>query len=214
MENTQLSAGNTVVSNVQDSTSAFAAEVEKSKQAILSADTPPKRGRGRPPGSGKKNPELHVVDSTPHPAVESPKSPPPDISRFLVAPITMVSKIPAQKYGIPELAFSLDEAGMCAAACNELLAAFVPTMGEMSPKTAAIITFGATVGSIGFQKYQIYLGKIAEIRAKTVSQKNTDANSEPAPEGPTFPTQTVNAADHFRKAAGGSGQPPPYSMSL
>lgn len=123
----------------------------------------------------------------------SPSSPPPDITKHLIAPIIGISKIPALRYKVPELAFSPDEAFLCAASLQEVLNAFVPDVSKMSPKTAALISFGVTVGSIGFSKYQIYLEKKPKV----------DSKPEPLPEkeklaaGEVF--QTIPAEKAFRK---------------
>lgn len=168
----------------------FREVVEKSKKAILeSTEVPPvKRGRGRPRKIPVETPQAR-------PQVVEPVAPPPDISKFLVEPIRAVSKLPASKYGIEELAFTVDEAQACAESLNQVLQAFAPSLGAMSPKTAAVVAAFTTFGSIGFTKYQIYLMK----RPKPVEP-------EPVDEIQTQNAQSqdsvfaVHAADAFRRA--------------
>lgn len=98
----------------------------------------------------------------------------------------IASKIPAHKYGIPELAFTIDEAGICALSCNNLLNVFIPDIGRMNPKTAAVISAFSTFGAIGFQKYQIYLIKMKEKR-----EKENSPTPEKTAENP-FPVTHIN----------------------
>lgn len=165
--------------------------VDKSKENIQEASlkNESKRGRGRPKKirteEEKKRPE---IESTNLVSVQ----PAPDISEYLKNPLIFISKIPAAKYQIPELAFSDDEASACAASINGILQAFVPDQNAMDPKTASILSLGMVAGSIGFQKYMIYLSHIEKIK-KIDSEKN-----EAQKENAIIQNQNgSNAADYF-----------------
>jgi len=123
----------------------------------------------------------------------SPTSPPPDITKHLIAPIIGISKIPAIRYHVPELAFDQGEAFLCAHSLQEMLNAFVPDMEKMDPRAAAVISFGVTVGSIVFTKYQIYLDK----RPKPEPKPEPLPQKENLGDGQVFPT--IPAERAFRK---------------
>lgn len=141
----------------------FKKKIEESKQVISEANfQAPKRGRGRP----RKNPNAGPQPATHHAqaaeASASPAAAPmpaPDISQFVKPPLMAISKVPAIKYRIPELALTDDEAQSCAAALNQVVQAFVPDVGNMDPKTAAVIMAFSTFGGVGFQKYLIFREK-------------------------------------------------------
>jgi hypothetical protein len=59
----------------------------------------------------------------------------------------------------------------CAESINGILQAFVPDQNAMDPKTASVLSLGMVVGSIGFQKYMIYMSHIEKIK-KIDSEKN------------------------------------------
>ena len=179
-----------------DSTEEFKKAVNESREKIHSiGPATAKRGRGRP----RKDQTGRVSLSRPNEgppslATETPKTPPPDISRYLETPIISLSKLPAVKYEIPELAFDENEAKACAESLNQVLQAFVPSVGEMSPKTAAVISACATFGSIGFSKYQIYLDK-RKVLTPDVTPEIQEQNAE-MQNNSVFP---VHAADIFRR---------------
>lgn len=181
-----------------EKTAEFKKMVDQSHQKMQAENQPPKRGRGRPPGmknkvSGTSAPDTSSVN--PPPSVAGPV-PPPDVSQYLIGPLVMVSKIPAGRHGIPELALTPDEAGLCAVACNQLICAFIPDVAQMSPRTAAIISAGSVLGAVGFSKYQIYLAK---------KNEKTEPNEEPtitqvhAPKAMPTSFGTVAATDHFKR---------------
>lgn len=170
--------------------------VEESRQRISqevleTSPTPIKRRPGRPKKVRPDAPPAAASDPSPRAEVAAPQAP-IDITPMLERPLIALSKIPANRHGIPELALDAQEAKACAESFNALLQAFVPNIGEMSPKTAAVISTCAVVGSITFSKYQIYLEKRATV----------EPTEEPAPEdlpaGQIFPTQNVSALDAFR----------------
>lgn len=162
---------NTEVQSLKSDTEDFSKVVEESKMKIHEAglQETKKRGRGRPPKASSQAPiSSSAAQSTSGlsgPTMATNTMPPPDISPYLVDPLIAISKIPAKNYGIEDLALSREEASMCATALNECLKAFVPDLGTMDPKTAAILGLFVTVGSIGFTKYQIYLEKKPRIQA-------------------------------------------------
>jgi hypothetical protein len=149
----------------------FKSIVEQSKSKIAEATQlenkiEQKRGPGRPrkhPVSGSQ-----VVSEAPAAPLESSSI---DISQHLKAPLIGLSKIPAIKYEIPELAFDETEALACAESLNNVLTAFVPDASKMDPKTAAVLGAAVTFGSIGLTKFQIYSQKQQE--KKLNEPKNT-----------------------------------------
>lgn len=138
--------------------SEFKKVLEESKRNIheASAEKDRKRGRGRPP---KKRDEAPTPSNAGPQIAGQPIQPAPDVTEYIKNPIMFVSKIPAAKHGIPELAFTEEEAKACAEAINGVLQAFVPDVGAMDPKTASVLSLAMVVGSIGFQKYSILLSK-------------------------------------------------------
>lgn len=125
--------------------------VDDSKAKVLEAKEMtemPRRGRGRP---------RKVLDKP----IEEKQTAAPlgDLTSLIESPLLFISKIPAAKYDMPELALSPDEAKMCAESLNQLANAFVPDLNKVDPKTAAIFNVCATFGALGFQKYTIYLDK-------------------------------------------------------
>ncbi len=187
----------------------FSKIVEESKLKIA-AETP------QPPSPGKRpvgRPRKTMVSETPAPAVQSsmhqPSSvngpaPTPDISNHLILPLMGVSRIPAGYFKCPDLALTPDEAALCAHSCNELLNVFVPDIGQMSPKTAAIIGACSVFGSIGFNKYQIYLkSKIKSVPPPEIKVESTaaptSANVFPVESAPVGPK--MSAIDYFKKTA-------------
>lgn len=194
--NAQLPNG---AGNHIDATNDFKAKVEESKIKIQSETLPPpgKRPVGRPPKLkvsetvAPPNASVHAVQSF------GPGAPPPDISKHLILPLMGASRIPAASFGIPEIALSMEEAVLCAGACNDLLNAFSPTVGVMSPKTAAVFAAASVFGSIGFSKYIEYSSRIQKPAPK-VDVNASEQISQP------FPVQKggdVNAAEYFKKAA-------------
>lgn len=139
-----------------------------------------KRGRGRPkrdlPDSGKikARPESEPTAST---ETVSKIQETPNIAVYIKAPLQFISKIPAQNYGIPELALDDMEAMACADSLNQCLQAFAPNVGAMSPQTAAIFSAASVFGSIGFQKYMIF-------KEKKGSAKEREKIFNPDPEPP------------------------------
>lgn len=156
----------------------FAKTIAESKEKIHGSEIKPlKRGRGRPRKHLAPDP-LKKSDPERPSSVEKVET--VDVSEFLRVPIIAVSKIPAMKYSIPELAFSEDEAKACAESLNQCLQAFVPNVAEMSPKTAAVIGACCSIGAIGFTKYQIY-SEVTHKRALERGEKH-DAEIIAAPQ--------------------------------
>lgn len=124
------------------------------------------------------------------PGMNSPSSPPPDISKNLIYPIKLASKHVANSVRVPEVEFDADETLQCAKALSDLYVVFAP-QGVLSPKASAIANVFVTFGMISFTKYQIYLEK----RPKPTP----DA---PGPEeiiNPTQPFGHIPAEGFFRK---------------
>lgn len=154
--------------------------IEASKRRIQeTAQVEPKVKSGRGPGRPKK---IRPAQASPQaePTISAPETPlpSPNISGYLKAPLMAVSKIPAVKTGIPEMALSSEEAEMCAESLNQVLHAFAPSLDKMSPQSAAILGACMTFGSIGFQKYQIYQLKMAEKKTVEKPPEIQDENRE------------------------------------
>lgn len=164
---------------------AFETIVAESKAVIEGADpSPVKRGRGRP----RKDETAPKVEAV----APQPVQPPPDVSVYLKGPLIALSKIPAHRTGIPQLALDDGEAGACAQALNEIVRAFVPDQNAMSPKTAAVVTGVLTFGSIGFMKWQIY--------NEEMSKRNPEP--QPVPEVQEVISQApvmAHGGDYFRR---------------
>lgn len=176
--------------------SELAAIVKESQAKIESENLQPpkiKRGPGRPP----KN-RTETVQTRPGagaqvqaPSVEPAEPvPTPDIQEYLVGPLIAISNIPAQKHRIPELAFTVEEAGACAHSLQQVLNAFVPDLSKMSPKTAAVLGAAVTFGTIGVSKLQIYQIKRAEMLEH---RRAAEAAETKAAGGDVFPTQNIGA---------------------
>lgn len=133
--------------------------IQQSKEKISDAHS--EKSARRKPGRPKKiRPEEKTRESIQAMPPGGPQinvNPAPDMSEHLKLPIQFISKIPAAKHGIPDLALSDQEALACAQGLNGVLQAFVPNMETMDPKTASILSLGVVIGSIGFQKYMIFM---------------------------------------------------------
>lgn len=175
-------------------TQEFKKIVEESK-ATMAVATTQKRGPGRPP---KNKPTPAPTPSAAAPHLEAPVAP-PDISRILVKPLRGISRLPAARYGVPELMLSEEEAQECAGCLNELLKVFVPSVGHMDPRTAAVIGAFSTFGTIGFAKYQIYLVRKAEKNVTPAAPATAQAAGAPKTEtaapGNVPDTQTIEVDD-------------------
>lgn len=141
----------------------FNKTIQESKDAIQNAELKDvKKGPGRP----RKSVQGVAQTPTSGPSGIPMAQPPPDVSVYLVVPIQAISKIPAAKHNIPELAFTEEEALACAKALDQCVRAFIPDLNTMSPKTAAILSLSLTLGTIGFTKYSIYSAEIAKRQPK------------------------------------------------
>lgn len=181
--------------------SSFKEVVQQSREAIEGAPlVEPKirrrklrsnRGGFRPGAGRKPNPRPDAVESAGPEINRAPvASPPPDVSKYLAGPLVALSKIPAHKHGIAELALTEDEAKACAEALNNCVQAFIPDVNQMSPKTAAVVTAVLTFGSIGYMKFSIY----AAHQAKKNPKPEPEVQSENAERQRTGP---VHGADLY-----------------
>lgn len=176
----------------------FEKTIQESKDAIYNeAQKNVKRGRGRPPkdasqASGSPSPKAGTVSQQPAPM--------PKLSVYLAPPLQALSQIPARKHGIPELAFDSAEAMLVADAFDNLLNVFIPDLNKMSPKTAAIFTFGITVSSVGFQKYSIYSQVMSE-RAKQTETIKSEKQDETKNDSTPKMEVEVLADSYFNKKA-------------
>lgn len=183
----------------------FAATVAESKERLAAEPLKPvKAGRGRPKGSRKVRPGAESTESTKQStetAAPLPGTPPPNVTEHLVLPIQAISRLPAIRFKIPELAFTREESLMAAESLNAVLEAFVPDLEKMSPKTAAILTAGLTFGSLGFTKYQIY-SEVMEKRRSFENQNRVaevESTNQPAAPATEFSGPLTSATDYFRK---------------
>lgn len=180
----------------------FSQVVAESQAAIQSAEMqPPKIGRKRGPYNKKRI----GVGGVASPSVALPTSggavapgglQPTDTSKLLIAPLKLLSSIPARRVQIPELALDQDEAQACAQSLNDILVAFNPA-GQLNPKTAAILSAGCVFGMVFVTKANIYSEKmkVRELTEKRKAKEQAAAPPDPAqPFGPA-----ISAADHFKK---------------
>lgn len=176
---------------------AFKKTLEESKARIqletsLGEQLVPKRGRGRPrkhPGT----PEIPIAPAVTQ-TVQAAE-PAPDIAPLIKAPIQALSRIPAINYKIPELAFTDDEASMCAESLNQVIQAFVPDIGKMDPKTAAVVGAISVFGSIGFQKYSI----LQEKRRLASQEKPPEVQEQVAK---VQESSGIPAGEYFQRTVG------------
>ncbi len=162
----------TTNSNVE-TPSDFAEKIQESKDAIAQAAQAPvtgQRGRRRLPrdANGKIiRPEngaspAHVGGPTANNGdrgasnTHSVATSSPIDAKVLIEPFKIISKIPARKYGVKEIALDTDEATMLAEATDKLITAYLPDLEKMSPKAAAWLTFGLTASSLFLSKAMIY----------------------------------------------------------
>ena len=169
----------------------FEKAVEDSRQKLRATTRiePKVRPRGRPRKDGTERPRP-VSDET-QGSQKPVATPPPDISQFLKVPLIALSQIPAAKNKIPELALSSDEAEAVAQSFNKILEAFIPDVGAMSPKAAAIISASVVIGAIGFQKYQIY--------AAVQEQRYIEAAKQPEPPPQPIEAQSASPDSYFKR---------------
>lgn len=174
----------------------FEKTIQESKDAIHNeAIKNVKRGRGRPPKDASPN-ASSPLGTAPNQSAIKPPTPMPKLAVYLAPPLQALSQIPAQKHGIPELAFDTNEATLIADSLDNLLTVFIPDLNNMSPKTAAIFTFAITVSSVGFQKYNIYQNVMHE-RYKNSVQKEESQNNVVQDEPVKGPP--IEADDYFKK---------------
>lgn len=169
--------------------------IQESKENIQAAEMVPPKRRGRPrkDPNAPASPRVKASGGAgPSLAPASPAVAPPDISKSLIVPLAMLSKIPADQTKVPELQLEKDEAEALAKSLSDLYAAFAPA-GQLDPKSAAICNFGLVAGSIFLTKYQIYLEKRPK---KTPDQKPTE---ELQRINPNMPFPTIPAEQAFRK---------------
>lgn len=151
-----------------------------------------KRGRPR-----KYNTDGGLIGSE-NQKTESEKTPTPDISKFLTAPLIGISKIPAAKYSCPEMSLTPDEAVAIAESLNGVLNAFFPSLEDVDPKMMSLFVFGTTCGSIAMSKAMIYQEKQAEKIQKTevfeTKTAETPQNNQDAP-----PSGEISPSDYFKR---------------
>lgn len=207
-KNQSLPTGTNAPSAIENSSegeSAFEKIVAESKARIAEAapiERNSKRGRGRPRGSAR--PRSAEVSSTAAPVDGVAQAPQatatPELAPHLVVPIQALSIIPARKYGVAELAFTQDEASAISISLDNAIRAWFPTVETMDPRFAALGMLGLTVGTIGFQKFQIY----SEVKSRREppapvappTEVQPSETRPPVAEDELFP---VSAANFFRK---------------
>lgn len=126
--------------------------VQESREALQSE--PIKEPKKRGPYRKREQVETSPQNPQTSPQVQEPAK--LNLAPHLVAPIQLLSKIPANNYRIKELALDQTEAEQVALALQGCIDAFVPDLNAMSPKTAAIVTLGLVASTIFITKYQIY----------------------------------------------------------
>lgn len=161
-------------------------EIEKSNNLTK------KRGRPR-----KYNPDGSPIEQ--NLKIEAEKTPTPDISQFLAAPIMGLSKIPAAKYSCPEVALTQDEAKAIAESLNGVLNAFFPNIEDINPKMMSLFVLGTTCGSIAMSKVMVYQEKQLEKQQKTEVFETKTAEHKPQDNQDAPPSGPINPYDHFKR---------------
>lgn len=188
--------------------SEFSEVVKESTEKVQAAAAPPpkasgpKRGRGRPP-------KVTASEPAPGPATAQGAAPGavplPDITKHLALPIKLIGSIPARKYKIPEMGLDDNEAMLVAESIKGILDAFIPDVSKMSPKAAALLTAGITIGSVATMKYMVYLSAthvenpVDNPANKTGGEKETEIDLPNDGSAPVMPKGGVRAEDHFRR---------------
>lgn len=188
----------------------FKTVVEESKKTITEAGQPPPkitRGRGRPRKDGSAPSQAAPNPQNTAPPPGAMPTPPPDLTQMFIMPVAIVGEIPARRTGIRELALTENEAVAIAQSLNGILQAFIPDLNRMSPKTAAIFTFGITVGSVALSKYAVYAEHVAKNVGKPVERvdkkmKVVETIEQPVQsdgDAPPMPPGGVSAMDVMRR---------------
>lgn len=151
-----------------------------------------KRGRPR-----KYNADGTLIGSE-NQKIEQEKTPTPDISKFLTAPLIGISKIPAAKYSCPEMSLTPDEAVAIAESLNGVLNAFFPNFEDIDPKMMSLFILGTTCSSIAMSKVMIYQEKQAEKMQKT-EVFETKITESPKDNQDAPPTGPISAHDYFKR---------------
>lgn len=168
------------------------ATIRRESERRRSGKKKPKRGRGRPrkdPAPTVEKTEVaaptaaaEVVTSSALPEIPNGI----DLSKYLVQPAIMISRIPARKVGIPELALTNDEATAFSASLVEFMNAWIPDTSKLSPKAAAAIGLGLTCATIAQAKWEIYDRVQAERRGgqQPAAPETAPAGVADIPDGP------------------------------
>lgn len=158
-----------------------------------------KRGRGkRGPDRSPRRPKAETSSApaaaaaTPEPEVAIDLGAIPDLSPFLQEPLILLSRIPAKKVQIAELALSPDEAKMIADSSIKFLHAWIPDTTKISPKAAAAIGLVTTVGVVVGNKYALYAA-VMEQRYRAGQVSSPAPAATPSPETP--PAAPESTAD-------------------
>jgi len=169
----------------------FAEIVKQSQEKIhAQAQTPIKGKRGRPPAPRDANGNIirdgkTSVDTNQTQQVnsnaQSLNESATDFSPVLIAPLTILSSIPAKKYDVPQLALDRDEAEALAKSIDKLISVYMPDLEKMSPKSAAWLTFGMTSVSIFTSKVYVYSEVMSERRK--INSKNRETGRDHASNG-------------------------------
>lgn len=186
---------NPIIDDIKTSADIFETKINESIATVQnqkSDSLAKKRGRPR-----KYNADGSLIGSE-NQKTEQEKTPTPDISKFLTAPLIGISKIPAAKYSCPEMSLTPDEAVAIAESLNGVLNAFFPNFEDIDPKMMSLFILGTTCSSIAMSKVMIYQEKQAEKMQKTevfeTKTAETPKNNQDAP-----PAGPISAHDYFKR---------------
>jgi len=186
---------NQITDDVKTSTDIFETKINESIATVQnqkSDSLAKKRGRPR-----KYNADGSLIGSE-NQKNEVEKTPTPDISKFLTAPLIGISKIPAAKYSCPEMSLTPDEAVAIAESLNGVLNAFFPNFEDIDPKMMSLFILGTTCSSIAMSKVMIYQEKQAEKMQKT-EVFETKITESPKDNQDAPPTGPISAHDYFKR---------------
>lgn len=193
--------------SIPDGNSQLAAIVKESEQN-LAEEKLKKSGAGRKRGPNFENsyyarkrygtgPKAAPASEPAPAAAAEPAEAPVNIEEELVMPLMLISRVPAMRAGIAELALDEEEAKAAAHSLQRLLDAYAPDASKMDPKTAAVLGAAMTFGTLTLNKLMIYSVKkqeIIEMQRKMDAENATSANEQKVVHFEPTPQQVQQSA--------------------
>ncbi len=158
--------------------------IRESKANIAAQElaTPPKRKRGRPPGSGKKSAEGAPTGAGPALEPQVLPTPNPQMKAILAAAVGLPFQVAADRLECPAVALKPEEADGLGEQLDLVIQHYFPNLGEASP--AAVL--GVSLAVISLTKYAAYQ---EHRRAREAAEAaKTPSSNQPGPGGGFFPS--------------------------